>query len=383
MPDPGVAVAQGHGRADRRRRRGSPLVLLAGPGPRRRRPAALRPRARGRLGPAGRAVQPAGRPSVGGRTDAGRPSASAPSAGSWMAWRESDSVRHPAVHHEGDRLWLRPVAVKAPAGAAVTAGDGAAESTWPSATAGTALRDRTSPPDGTAAGPPARARSTTGTLRPAARRRDLRRIRRPRHRLLGGRGRRRSGRDDLARRVDVAGPEPRRLAPSPRSQVTVRAARTPLASGETRPAVASRRARRRADPAAAQPPRSPTATRSRSSGYLTLDGRRWPASRCGSRRPPAPAGDRAHRRRRPLRDLVQARCQRLLDGQARRRRAGRPSRVRRGHRAVAPKVSLTLSTRRAGAGYVTVFAGEVDARHPGEHRRSCSGSRAAPGGTLV
>ena len=63
---------EGHRRARGRGRRGSPLRGPHRPGPGRCRPAALQPRAHGRLGPAGRAVQPAGRPSVGGRTDTAR-----------------------------------------------------------------------------------------------------------------------------------------------------------------------------------------------------------------------------------------------------------------------------------------------------------------------
>jgi hypothetical protein len=81
-------------------------------------------------------------------------------SGSWMAWREGTEVRLQRFSSAGDRIWFRPVAVAAAAGAAVAA-DGGGGLYVTSASSDLLIVSHV-PADGTAAGKPIESRLQTG-----------------------------------------------------------------------------------------------------------------------------------------------------------------------------------------------------------------------------
>jgi hypothetical protein len=157
VPDPGAAVAKGTAAFAAADDEGHLCVLLTGPG---RSGVALQ-----RYSPELTAdwVQPVGpyNPLAGPPLAAAQtPLGLGTSTVSWMAWREGDSVLTQRFGQEGDRLWLRPVAVKAAAGALV-AGDGAG-GIYVASASGTKLSSAHILFDGSAGGAPAESSFETG-----------------------------------------------------------------------------------------------------------------------------------------------------------------------------------------------------------------------------
>jgi hypothetical protein len=149
-PDPGVTVKDGTAALVAADGEGHLVVLLTGPG---RSGVGVQ-----RFSPELAADWPA--PSTPYNPLAGPPSAAAQtpvglgaSPGIWMAWREGQEVRIQRFASGGDRLWFRPAAVTAAEGAAV-AGDGDGGVYVTSAAADT-LRVAHVPAEGPTAGPPA------------------------------------------------------------------------------------------------------------------------------------------------------------------------------------------------------------------------------------
>ncbi len=157
-PDPGAAVAKGTAALAAADDEGHLCVVLTGPG---RTGVALQRYSPELTADWAQPVGPynplAGPPSAAVQTPLGVGASSV----SWMAWREDDSVLTQRFGKAGDRLWLRPVAVKAAVGALV-AGDGAG-GVYVASASGTKLSTAHILYDGSAGGAPAASSFETGS----------------------------------------------------------------------------------------------------------------------------------------------------------------------------------------------------------------------------
>ena len=355
-PDPGAAVTGGTVARVAADGEGHLFALLSGPG---RGGVALQryaPDLRPDWAKPATPYNPlAGPPSAAEQT----PLAVGSGSGAWMAWREGGSVLVQRFNVSGSLVWLRPAAVRAPAGAEAT-GDGA-DGVYVASATGTKLTAAHVPASGAGGDPAA---STFDAGRPGLQ--------------VDALSSDRSG--DLA--IAFSGGGAGGVAEVTWLGSWTAPALSPPATGiggldgDGSGGVyalgqgASARLWRLAEPGSALTlrPRATTLTYGETlavSGYFTVDG--TPASGAdvrlspGTGAPVATAGTGAdgfyQAALKPSANAAWTATARTPGGAE---VASAPVTV-----SVAPKVSLALGTRPAGSGYVAVFSGEVDPADPG------------------
>ncbi len=359
VPDPGAAVARGTAALIAGDAEGHLVTLLTGPGRSgiavQRFGPGLEPDWPQPVGPYNPLADP---PSAAAQTPIGLGAG----AGAWVAWRENDSVLVQRYNKSGDRLWLRPAAMKAPAGAQA-AGDGAG-GVYVTSAAGTRLSVTHIPPGGPAAGTPGQSSFDTG--HPGL---QLDAVSSDESGDLAVAFSAAAAGDGAVAEMTCLGtwtspalsPPPSRL-PALKGDGSGGA----YALGDGDGARLWRFAERGG--ALTLRPRAAALTYGDTlavSGYLTLDGaplrdvevHLTPSAGTVPAATPTGADGRYATWFKPDVSASWTASARAPGGAS---VTSAPVTV-----AVAPRVSLTLSTRRAGSGYRTVFSGEVDPAHPG------------------